>query len=119
MRKVLTKEHIFYIMRGNHICSTMAWEQRNNNNYYYRKVRKGSKVSSVYLCKDILTYDLSGKAYKQKLLNQKQSAQITNEEGIDQTLEENHHLIIAIAESTLLLNGFHLHKGMWRRKYGH
>jgi len=96
----------------------MTWERRNNNNYYYRKTRKGNKVSSVYLGKDIPSYNLSGKAQERKLLNQKQTAQITNEEEIDQTLEDNHYLITAVAESILLLNGFHKHKGMWRKING-
>jgi len=96
----------------------MAWERRKNNNYYYRKVRKGNKVSSVYVGKDIPSYNLSGKAQEQKLQNQKQAAEIVNEVAIDQALEENHTLITAIAEALLLLNGYHLHKGLWRKING-
>ena len=115
---MLTKEHIFYKMRGNHICSTMAWEQRNNNNYYYRKVRRGNKVCSVYIGKDILKYNLSGRAHNQKLLNQKQTAQITDEEAVNQTVEVNHKVIISLAEAALLINGYRLHKGLWRKING-
>ena len=96
----------------------MAWEQRkNNNNYYYRKVRRGNKVSSVYIGKDIPAYNLSGKTHKQKLLNQKQISRITKEEAVDLTLEAHNKAVFAIAEATLLLNGYHLHKGDWRKRH--
>ena len=114
---MLTTEQNFYKMRGNQICSTMAWEQRKNNNYYYRKVRRGNKVSSVYIGKDILEYNLSGRAHKQNLLNQKQITRITNEEAVDLTFEAHNKAIIAIAEATLLVNGDHLHKGNWRKRH--
>lgn len=95
----------------------MAWERRNNNNYYYRKVRRGNKVCSVYIGKDILKYNLSGRDHNQKLLNQKQTKQIAKEEAVDLTLEANNKAVIAIAEATLLLNGYHLHKGNWRKRH--
>ncbi len=93
----------------------MAWEQRKNNNYYYRKVRRGNKVNSVYIGKDILKYNLSGRARKQNLLNQNQINRITNEETVDLTFEAHNKAVIAIAEATLLLSGYHLHKGNWRK----
>jgi len=95
----------------------MAWERRNNNNYYYRKVRRGNKVSSVYIGKDIPSYNISGRAHKQKLLNQKQAAQIADEGDVDQMLKANHKVIIALAEAALLLNGYHMHRGQWRKRH--
>ena len=96
----------------------MAWEKRNKNKYYYRKVRDGDKVSSVYFGKDILAYKLSSGMHRQKLRNQKQQALINSEEAMDKELEELHRLLIAAAEATLLLNGYHLHKGQWRKRRG-
>jgi hypothetical protein len=96
----------------------MAWEKRNKNKYYYRKVRDGDKVSSVYLGKDILAYKISSEAQKHKLQSQKQEAQISLEQAHDEELEQSHRLLIAIAEATLLLNGYHLHKGQWRKIHG-
>ena len=72
----------------------------------------------MYIGKDIPSYKLSDKAHSQKLIAQKQNAEIAKEVAIDQTLEENHYLITALAESILLLNGFHKHKGSWRKING-
>jgi hypothetical protein len=96
----------------------MAWEKRSNNKYYYRKIRDGDKVSSVYLGKSLLTYKLSAYLHQQKMQQQKQQARIDAEDAMDKELDDLHRLIIAAAEATLLLNGYHLHKGDWRKSRG-
>ena len=96
----------------------MAWEKRNENRYYYRKVRVGDKVKSVYLGKDILAYKHLGEMQEQKALFKEQQAQLLIDEAREKELEENHRLLIAIAETALLLNGYRLHKGEWKRKHG-
>ena len=93
----------------------MTWERRSKGSYYYRKVRTGGKVRSIYIGNNILSYNLYDKAEKKKLQHLSQQAVIEAEEGIDQALEENHKVIIALAESILLLNNYHAHRGKWRR----
>jgi hypothetical protein len=93
----------------------MAWEKRSIGSYYYRKVRVGSKVRSIYVGNNILSYKLYGDTEKQKKENLRQKAEIEAEEGIDQALEDNHKMIIALAEGALLVNNYHLHRGVWRK----
>ena len=116
--RLLIKAFYFCTIRGFGICSTMAWEKRKGGIYYYRKTRDGDKVYSVYVGKDVLAYELSGYLQKQKIQQQKQQALINSEIAVDKELDEHHRLLIAIAEATLLLNGYHLHKGEWRKSRG-
>jgi len=92
----------------------VAWEKRSKSSYYYRKVRVGNKVRSIYIGNDILAYNLYADAERRRQKNMSQLAEIEAEEGVERALEENHRAIMALAESVLLLNNYHLHRGIWR-----
>jgi len=94
----------------------MGWEKRNKHKYYYRKTRDGDKVRSEYLGNNLHSYIYSGYLHKQKIQNQKIQAQIKTEEAKERELNDIHQLLIALAEASLLLNGYHMHKGEWRKK---
>jgi hypothetical protein len=93
----------------------MAWEKRQGNNYYYRKVRDGDRVYSVYIGKSNRACQLSDHFDKIKIQKQNQQAQIDAEAAEDKELDDHYRLLIALAEATLLLNGYHLHKGEWKK----
>jgi hypothetical protein len=96
----------------------MTWEKRSKNNYYYRKVRRGAKVSSVYLGNDIHAYIYTGELQRQKMQSQRQRALLNSETVKEHVIEDNHKAIIALAEAVMLLNGYHQHKGQWRKRHG-
>jgi len=68
-------------------CSTtMGWEERRGRKYFYRKRRNGGRVVSEYLG--------------------------AGPDAVDQAC----HLIRTLVDAVLLLNGYHTHKGQWRKK---
>jgi len=98
----------------------MGWENRGNGRYYYRKKRIGSKVVSEYVGNGVLAemaenLDKSERAQRIYECEQEQqkleSVQIIN--NIVSKMEDD---IRILTKAYLLLNGFHTHKGSWRKK---
>jgi hypothetical protein len=98
----------------------MGWEKRGNGRYFYRKRREGRHVVSEYVGggsdAELLSKLLgitSDKAMTERQALRKQREEI---EALDAELERACSLVDALIEATLLANGFHKHKGEWRRK---
>jgi hypothetical protein len=94
--------------------------RRNGNVYYYEKRRVGDKVVSEYLGSGIIA-DLAQRraeiertrreAEREKLKRHRMSMA-----EIDKSLDDFSRLCDALMTAELLLNGYHQHKGQWRRR---
>jgi len=97
----------------------MAWEQRGNKFYYYRKVRKGKRVVSEYvgagdMAKLLYILDASDQEEREnerQVWKEKHSEFQTTDVEIAQLNKILRNLVLA----TLLVSGYHPHKGQWRR----
>ena len=93
----------------------MAWEERNGKYYYYRKKRVGRRVVSQYVGSGAVAKI----AHMQDLLNEAERIKIRSlqEEAlnIDRKVDEVCRMIRVLMYSTLLISGFHTHKGQWRK----
>ncbi len=98
----------------------MAMESRGGHQYYYRKRRVNGRVVSEYVGKGELAALLA------KLDNQERRArerkrkadarQRAEDAAIDKRLAELEHSIRTITGAVLIAEGYHMHKGQWRRK---
>ncbi len=97
----------------------MGWELRNGKRYYYRKIRRGQRVISEYVGAsdfaglwlelnkfDRIEKEQSRIAWK----NEKDEAKRLNKD-IGQLAK----IINGMARASLLVAGYHTHKGQWRR----
>ena len=98
----------------------MAWEERNGRMYYYRKRRQGKRVVSEYVgagigAEAIATMDHIDqeelKAARQR--KQHERAQYLKEERGSLEFGE---LTRLLTRAALLTEGFHPHKGQWRKR---
>ena len=101
----------------------MGWEERGGKRYYYRKHRVGSRVVSEYIGGGEvgeLADDLD-RAERQKKANDKRKERLMFEEirrkfdTIDELLDPVEMNIRDITGAYLLVQGYHTHKGQWRR----
>jgi predicted secreted protein len=98
----------------------MGWEKRGNGLYYYRKRRIGDTVVSEYvgrgkLAELIATLDAleqEEREAEREAWRQRQ-AEIT---ATDQVLDEVERVARALTRAYLLADGYHTHKGQWRRR---
>ena len=98
----------------------MGWENRNGREYYYQKRRIGDRVFSEYIgagwLADVAT-TLDGISRQEREIEQKDRRE---EEAQTQALLSDFNqvedLTRAITRASMLLNGYHPHKGQWRKK---
>ena len=98
----------------------MGWEERNGNRYYYQKERRGGKVVSVYVGRGELAR-LVAQMDRGRRLEREQKRQrfeTMKEELLRQRdrVREVQKAIRALERATLLRNGYHTHKGQWRKR---
>ena len=98
----------------------MAWEKRNGRKYYYRKRREGGRVVSEYVgagigAEAIATIDKvnQGKQRTARQRRQREKIQYMKEE---REAIEVIELTRLLTRAALLLSGYHLHKGQWRKR---
>ncbi len=91
----------------------MAWETRNGQRYYYRKRREGKRVVSEYQGRaEVAELSAQCDAYAR----QRREAERAEAEALDRMLAELSSLLRLLTHATLIANGYHTHKGQWRRK---
>jgi hypothetical protein len=97
----------------------MAWEDRNGNRYYYRKRRQGKHVVSEYVGGGFVGiiaegFDLEDRqeveCKRHEMRKQKRQAA-----SIDVQVRGVEKMTRAITRACLLLAGYHIHKGEWRK----
>lgn len=97
----------------------MAWTIRNGNRYYYRKQRVNGRVVSIY-CGTREQAERAAEEDKARAaaLATERARQVAEIQAYDELVAvvaefERNVRIVTIA--TLLVNGYHTHKGQWRK----
>jgi gamma-glutamyl-gamma-aminobutyrate hydrolase PuuD len=98
----------------------MSWEKRGNSDYYYRKCRIGDRVVSQYFGGGTIAKLV---ASQDQLEHEQASAQKSAQHQIRIEEKEWNRLVSSVYErntllfkAVMLVNGYHTHKGQWRRK---
>ena len=100
----------------------MALENRGGNLYYYRSVRRGDKVSRVYMGSG----ELARIAHERDLINRaieegrqrEERAERESLEALAAPVAELCEVAEVLARAHLIAAGCHRHKGEWRRERG-
>ena len=97
----------------------MAWEARNGRKYFYRSKRAGAKVEKVYLgCKDAAhkAAERDAAARRKRAAEETElAAEQAKLASVNQLAAEADHGVALITEAAPLAQGFHNHRGQWRR----
>lgn len=98
----------------------MGWEQRGNKSYYYRKRREGGRVRSEYVGRGAVA-QISVEIIQDAQLNRKTEREALRcarqaDAKIDRQLATAEAVISALTNAQLSADGYHKHKGQWRRK---
>lgn len=98
----------------------MGWENRDGKSYYYQKMRYGPKVVSMYVGNDETACLLASLEQARREQDEQRRAQersqilqLEKQAAADGEIFE---AVEALTSATLLANGFHQHKGTWRKK---
>lgn len=96
----------------------MGWERRGTYLYYYKKIRKGQRVVSEYVGASEtaeLIYTMNA-LDRQQLKNERQEWKEKKAEirAVDLEIDHLNNLLKDLVSATILLSGFHPHKGQWR-----
>ena len=91
----------------------MPWEQRGPDRYYYRKRRLGDRVISEYVGAGLVGRLAAAQDAAQR---RQQRAERRRQAALDAELNTVYRLIQSLTHATLLVNGYHTHKGQWRKK---
>jgi len=98
----------------------MGWEKRGNREYLYRKRRIGRRVVSEYVGRGEiaeLMEELDGlDRIKRDLRTAQAAAARERERDIDAEIDRLGRLARAMTFGAFLLNGYHAHKGQWRKR---
>lgn len=98
----------------------MGWENRKGKRYYYRKRRIGDRVVSEYVgtgpeAKAAAALDESKRLAREEAREQFRREQ-ERQRALDEAAERACRLIRNVVYATLLLNGYHMHHGEWRKR---
>ena len=99
----------------------MTWETRNGRgSYYTRSKRVDGKVVREYVGAGpaaLVIAELDALDRKQRRQDQVMfKAEKEAQHIIDQKIDEESRLVKTLIKATLLVNGYHNHKGQWRKK---
>jgi hypothetical protein len=98
----------------------MPWEERGGRRYYYRKVRKGSRVFSVYIGGGVagtLAARLDEAERKEHERDREElRRELARQDRVDALVERSWRIAEAAAKSALEEAGYHLHNRQWRLK---
>jgi hypothetical protein len=98
----------------------MGWEERNGNRYYYRKRRYGRTVISEY-CGSGWLAEIQATLDEIERIERKQAQQARRQveaqtRGLHGDFNMVEDLSRALTRASMLLSGYHPHKGQWRKK---
>ena len=98
----------------------MAWESRNGRQYYYIKRRINGRVQSIYLGAGPMAElaAIQQEETTQALKERRQTEQAAQdaELRIDSLLDTLGGQVEAILAEWMQANGYHEHRGQWRRR---
>ena len=94
-------------------------ERRGNQSYYYHKQRRGKQVVSIY-CGGEFAKRIAGFQAAQRNARARQRlaerAIRADEERVDDSLKALEQMTRALVHGVLLAQGYHTHKGQWRKQ---
>jgi hypothetical protein len=100
----------------------MGWEERRGKRYYYRKRRVNGRVVSEYIGHGEKAEQIAAEdARERDVVKQKRTenaARLAEFAAFDQDVKEFRAMVDTLARNTFEANGYHQHKGQWRRKRG-
>jgi len=101
----------------------MPWEYRGQNGPYYTRSRRvGGRVVREYVGKGPLAEHAAEQDRQVRLMRaaerQARSERLAKWDAMDEQIAALGHLIKAIMQAELQAQGFHQHRGQWRRKRG-
>ena len=98
----------------------MAWEKRGSGSYYYRKRRMRDCVVSEYVGTGLfaeLLAEADALEREQRALEREVKRQEREEVlAVDRDIDQVGELIRALTHGMLLISGYHMHKGQWRKR---
>ena len=98
----------------------MPWEKRRGKEYYYRKRRIGDRVVSEYVGTGPDAEAAAALDELKRQTREKERERFRREQekqlAIDQEVDRVCRLIQNLTYGTLLVHGFHTHKGEWRKR---
>ena len=97
----------------------MGWEERRGRLYYYRSVREGKRVRKEYVGGGSFGQLLAQIDERERLQREEEEAACKEEQERLQRsaefLRELEEAAEILSRAQLLADGFHKHKGEWRR----
>ncbi len=97
----------------------MGWETRGNGQYYYHKRREGRRVVSEYVSRQYASLFASLDEEAKTEREQKRRAERKEREAIQiisGATNQMDELVSALVSLSLMNEGYHQHKGQWRKK---
>ena len=98
----------------------MGWEDRSGRQYYYRKKRIGKHVFSEYIGSGFLAELIANEDEKEREYRDRERKAWEREKArtklVDDELDSLVGLIRNLIRANLLLDGYHPHRGQWRKK---
>jgi len=98
----------------------MAWERRGDRRYYYRKRRIGGQVVSEYVGHGELAElqaEMDREAADLRATERcAERAERQAQRAIDAQIDEAGRQLRWLLRAYLLANGYHTHKGQWRKR---
>lgn len=98
----------------------MSWEDRDGRRYYYRKHRIGQRVVSEYVGSGLLAEMVSEQDEmdrQQRMQGHEEFERLkTNDKNLGSELDSLIEATRACVRASLLISGFHPHRGQWRKK---
>ena len=98
----------------------MGWEKRNGRRYYYRKIRDGHQVISEYIGRGNLAHQLASFDLECQSLELQRRENVKIErrefEEVDREINEFSSVVNDFVKAFLVTQGFHTHKGEWRKQ---
>lgn len=98
----------------------MGWEQKGESKYYYQKYRVGNRVVSKYIGRgeiaELIAEEDDNRRTRNRMERHKQKRKLEKERQYDQLADLIYNRNTSVAKALLLINGYHTHKGQWRKK---
>ena len=98
----------------------MGLERRHNTVAYYRKERRGHRVVSTYVASGATAHMLAEMDAMTRRVAEEQRAQldqiIAESREVDAPGADLDELVRLLTRAAFLLNGYHRHKGQWRKR---
>ena len=97
----------------------MGIERRGNHSYYYHKQRRGKQVVSIYGGGEFVERIAEFQAAQRNARARQRLAERAiraEEKRIDDALKELEQTTRALVRGVLLAQGYHTHKGQWRKQ---